>query len=278
MKFAEWLKQAAGTLKEAGIASARLDALILAEDCTHKDRAYLLAHPEHKLSETQIGRLNRQIKRRLAGEPLSYIRGFTEFYGRRFKLNRYVLEPRPESETMIELLLKLPLPAKAAIADIGTGSGALGITAAIEIPDSTVDLYDIDSTCLAVARHNCTLHELALKTYKRDLLSRPAGHYDVVLANLPYLLSTEELHPSVLKEPKIALLGGPDGLDLYRRMFEQLSKLPDKPRFILTESLPPQHAKLNHTATQAGYKLLQSQDLIQVFSSQSGQLLKSPAL
>lgn len=265
MKADDWLKQASDRLKDVGISSARLDALILLEDCTHHDRGWLLAHPELKLSPTQLKKLNKQIEIRATHEPIAYIRGFCEFYGRRFKMNRHVLEPRPESETMVELLLKLPLPGKPKIADIGTGSGAIGITAKLELPEAEVDLYDIDSACLAVARHNAVLHELHLHAYKRDLLSRPVRSYDAILANLPYVPDRWQINEAAAMEPRIAIFGGKDGLDLYRRMFEQIVSAPTKPRFVLTECLPPQHEQLQTVAESGGYKLLKSRDFIQIF-------------
>lgn len=266
MKLSDWLKQSAIKLRTAGVGSARLDCLILLEDALRKDRAWLLAHQDMELSTAQAKFLDKKVERRTKHEPLAYIRGLSEFYGRRFKINRHVLEPRPESETMIDLLLKLPLAPAPAIADVGTGSGALGITAKLEIPEAEVDLYDIDANVLAVARHNAELHELYLKVYKRDLLRQPARDYQAVLANLPYVPSHWQLHPSVLMEPKIAIVGGSDGLDYYRRLFSQLHRMDKPPQFILTEALPPQHLKLAQIADQASYDLLDSQDFIQVFS------------
>ena len=267
MTLEQWLKQSATGLTKAGIGSAQLDCLILLEDCMQKDRAWLLAHGEAKLNSSQLKRLGKQIERRKLHEPLAYIRGFTEFYGRNFKINQHVLEPRPESETMIELLKKLPLPAHPKIADIGTGSGAIGITAALETHGSTVDLYDIDSHCLAVARHNAVMHELHLHAYKRDLLNRPVQPYDALLANLPYVPDHWKINEAAAMEPRIAIFGGKDGLDLYRRFFNQLEKIDQKPKFVLTESLPPQHKELAKIAADSGCKLLQSEDFIQVFGN-----------
>lgn len=265
MKLKQWLDNAQSQLEQAGIGSARLDALILLEDLLHKDRAYLLAEPKLMLSTSQVTRLNKHLQRRAKHEPLSYIRGFSEFYGRRFKINRHVLEPRPESETMIDLLKALSLKNKPIIADIGTGSGALGITTALEIPSAEVNLYDIDSSALAVARHNCILHELHLHAYKRDLLNHPIQAYNVILANLPYVPNTWKINEGAKAEPKIAIFGGTDGLDLYRRFFTQLQGLVQKPNYVLTESMPPQHIKLAIIAKNHGYKLREEQDFIQVF-------------
>lgn len=265
MKADDWLRAANQRLKGAGIGSGRLDTLLLLEDCLHRDRAYLLAHPELKLTANQVKALDKKLALRATHEPMAYIRGFSEFYGRKFKMNRHVLEPRPESETMVELALRLPLPDKPKLADIGTGSGAIGITMKLELPAATIDLYDIDSNCLAVARHNAVMHEQHLHAYKRDLLSRPVRDYDVLLANLPYVPDRWKINEAAAMEPRIAIFGGKDGLDLYRRLFEQLKSMPEKPQFVLTESLPPQHSKLAEIAASGGYKLTESQDFIQVF-------------
>src|SRR5438105_2769530 len=124
MKLGELLKTSEDRLKAAGIISARLDSLILIEDTFHKERSWVLAHPELNVNDAQARRLLRKVERRTNHVPIAYIRGFSEFYGRRFKVNRHVLEPRPESETMIELLKELRLR-RPAIADIGTGNGAI---------------------------------------------------------------------------------------------------------------------------------------------------------
>lgn len=265
MRVENWLKEATNSLKRANIGSGRLDCLILLEDEINRDRAWILAHPETEIKLELLRKLNKKIIRRTTHEPLAYIRGFTEFYGRKFKVNKRVLEPRPESEAMIDLLKELDLPKQSIIADIGTGSGALGITAALELHNHNADLYDIDSACLAVAKHNCALHELHLHCYKRDLLNRPVRSYDVILANLPYIPSHWAIHRSIQMEPKIAFMGGKEGLDVYRRLFAQLAKLSRPPKYVFTESLPPQHSKLAAVAGEAGYHLAKAQDFIQLF-------------
>lgn len=266
----QWLKQATNALKDAGIGSARLDALVLLEDELQRDRSWILAYPEQIILAESLKKLNKKLARRATHEPLAYIRGFSEFYGRKFNVNKWVLEPRPESETMIDLLRKLAesgeLRAKSWIADIGTGSGALGITAALELHNHNVDLYDIDASCLAVARHNCASHELHLHCHKRDLLNRAVRPYDVILANLPYVPINFMVNQSAAMEPRIAINGGSDGLDVYRRFFDQLKDLPRQPKYILTESLPPQHQKLAKIAKKTGYKSCKSQDFIQLFT------------
>jgi release factor glutamine methyltransferase len=258
-------KELVARLQKADIPSPNLDVLILFEDLFAKDRSWILAHPEQKLTNYQVNKLNKQISRREKQIPLSYIRGFSEFYGRKFKVNRHTLVPRPESETMITALKSLDLPHMPVIADVGCGSGCLGITAAYEIPKSSVDLYDIDSGALAVTRHNIHMHELHLRVSKRDLLNRPINLYDVVLANLPYVPNSFKVNKAASYEPRIALYGGADGLDIYRRLFMQISTYTWKPEFILTESLKQQHKQLGLIANKYNYREIKNDALIQVF-------------
>jgi release factor glutamine methyltransferase len=265
MKIDGWLKYGDKKLADAGISSARLDCLILLEDLLGKDRAWLLAHQDTELSEAQTKKLSRQIERRTTQEPLAYIRGFSEFYGRKFKVSKRVLQPRPESETMIDLLKALKLPTRPAIADVGTGSGCLGITAALEMAGATVDLYDIDSSALAVAKHNSQMYELKLETKKRDLLNRPLRRYDVILANLPYIPDSWNIDRSIQAEPRIAFLGGRDGLEHYRRLFSQVAKLAWPKVYILCESMPPQHQQLTKIADGHNFSQMAERDFIQVF-------------
>lgn len=273
MTVASFISYSTGQLEDAGISSARLDTLIMLEDITGRDRAWLLAHPETNLAASQMAKLKRWIKRRADHEPLAYIRGFSEFYGRRFRVGKRVLEPRPESETMIDLLKEVTNSARKQtvaslkIADVGTGTGCLGITAALELPHAKVDLYDIDSSCLAVAKHNCSLHELTLNIRKRDLLNRPLNSYDVVLANLPYVPDHWQINQAAAHEPKLAIFGGKDGLDHYRRLFAQLQNYGWSKVHVFCESLPPQHDNLAKIAASHDFKLVRHQDFIQVFSN-----------
>lgn len=277
MNNADWLKLATKKLDNAGIGTARLDCLVLLEDATGKDRAWLLAHPEHTVQATTLYRLNRQVKRRVQHEPLAYIRGKTEFYGREFLINHDVLEPRPESETMIELLKQLienqtpKAKSQFTVVDVGTGSGALGITAALEVPNSKVIATDIDSKCLKVARQNARKHRVDVEFYKGDLLqpipnSSFSIHNSVILANLPYVPDHYHINEAAGMEPRIAIFGGMDGLDIYRKLFAQVTQYPSPPLFILTESLLFQHKSLVKIARDCGFVEVQDEDFIQVFT------------
>jgi release factor glutamine methyltransferase len=237
----------------------------------------LLAHLDIVLQEPSLQKLEKWLARREQHEPLSYIRGFTEFYGRQFKVDKRVLEPRPESETMIELLKQLGRRAQGLggsrmkIADIGTGSGALAITAHLEVPTAEVVATDIDAGCLAVAAKNAKAHKAPISFFQGDLfypLSPMPYPLFAVLANLPYVPSHYRVNEAAGREPRLAIFGGGDGLELYRRLFSQLAGHYSPPKFVLTESLPMQHERLADIANTAGYRQNRHQDFIQVFSSE----------
>lgn len=267
MNIESWLKQATKKLETVGIGTARLDALVLLEDELNIDRAQLLAEPMRELTNEQIKSLDVKIRRRMTHEPLAYIRGKTEFYGREFYVDRRVLEPRPESETILKLLKPLPLPAHTRIADVGTGSGALGITASLELPNVQVDLLELDKAALRVAQKNVIKFATNNQLITSDLLANASGQYDVLLCNLPYVPDDFHINPAATAEPKIAIFGGPDGLDLYRRLFAQIKDSQQVLKYILTESMPPQHTKLAQIAQTAGYSLEQIDDFIQLFTT-----------
>ena len=266
MVIEKWLKETSGELERAGIGTARLDALVLLEDVTGRDRAWLLAHGEHELSSAEHAKLAKLLTRRAGHEPLAYVRTKSEFYGREFVITAAVLEPRPESETMIDLLKNLPkLPKSLRIADVGAGSGALGITASLELPGAQVELLEIDPKALKIAQKNVDKYTADVSVFRSDLLSGSRQDNNVLLCNLPYVPDSHKVNEAATHEPRIAIFGGPDGLDVYRRLFQQVKKLQKQPLFILTESLPPQHEGLAKIATSAGYKLATSDDFIQVF-------------
>jgi release factor glutamine methyltransferase len=266
------LNSAKQQLEEAGVPTARLVVLVLL-DMLGKNRAQLLAHPELEVTQKQLERLQKLLDLREKHVPLAYVRGKTEFYGREFLITLAVLEPRPESETMIDLLKKLSAELSEKdgtgdlrIVDVGTGSGALGITAALELPGSQVTLTDIDEAALRVAEQNCGRYELALPCIVDNLLAgahKRSVKPNVVLANLPYVPDDYHINTAALHEPRIAIFGGADGLDLYRQLFTQLEEL--KPAYVLTESLPFQHKQLETIAKKHGYVQTQNEDFVQMF-------------
>ncbi len=265
-KISNWLSQATKELDAAGIGTAKLDALVLLEDALHKDRTHLLAHSELELTTEQKNTLDAQILRRAKNhEPLAYILGKTEFYGREFIITPDVLEPRPETETMVDVVKTLTLKNGAVIIDVGTGSGAIAITTKLELPKASVIATDIDPACLKVTKSNVVKHSTGILLKKGDLIEPIKSQIDVIVANLPYVPNDFVINKAAQNEPRVAIFGGTDGLDLYRKLFAQIDHLKAKPSHVLAESLPPQHKKLSSIAQKSGYKLHGTDDFIQHF-------------
>lgn len=268
MTIQEFLATATETFKRAAIPSARLDTLILMEDELGQNRASILAHPEAEIESTTEVRLNEKVAQRAKHIPLAYVRGKTEFYGREFLVDSHVLVPRPETEDVITLLKKLPLRRSPHIIDVGTGSGCIGITAALELSDAKIELHEIDPKALELAAKNAKNLGVFVSLHCSDLFGASPGA-DVVLANLPYVPEGYGVNRAAEYEPKRAIFAGKGGLDLYRRFWEQTASLPQKPLFVLTEALPSQHQDLTNLAGGASYKLIQTKNLIQVFEKAS---------
>lgn len=277
MKTATWLHSSTKILLQAGISTARLDALVLLEDVSGHNRGWLLAHPEFELSKQHIMALNSQVAQRERHKPLAYIRGKSEFFGREFAVNAHTLQPRPETEAIINILKKLATDERwdigdeiFQVVDVGTGSGCLAITAKLELPNVQVYATDIDDRCIKTARQNARKHKVDIGFFIGDLLAAtPSTIYHlpstIILANLPYVPDGHTINQAAMFEPSHAIFGGLDGLDLYRRLFEQIINVSHKPRHVLTESLPFQHKQLIEIAELAGYKLQKSDDFIQCF-------------
>lgn len=263
MHIATFLQQATARLMGAGIGTARLDCLILMEDVLGLDRSLILAHPERNIDDLPLLELNKKIAQRIRHVPLAYIRKKASFYGRSFIVDPHVLVPRPESEAIIDALKNNDLPPSPHIADVGTGSGCLGITAALEMNGAVVDLYDIDPKALAIARQNAAKYGAHVTLHKNDLLDAVRRRYDVVIANLPYVPEDYPINKAAAHEPALALYGGADGLDLYRRLWLQLAL--STPSYVIIEALPLQHHSLQQLAQATGYHLLQTDGYIQTY-------------
>lgn len=264
MTIQTFLSQATTRLLAAGIETARLDTLTLLEDELGSNRALLLAHIDQPLARPHLVNLNKKIAQRVSHLPLAYIRGKAYFYGHEFTINHHVLVPRPETETMLDILQTLPLPPKANIADIGTGSGAIAISAALILPDSRIDAFDINNNALAVARKNAREHGATITFYLSDLLyASNVSFYHAALANLPYIPEHYPINKAARHEPAQALFAGPDGLDVYRLLWSQLQQKPAL--HVLTEALPVQHAAMVALATASGYTLNHANGFIQYF-------------
>ena len=266
MTIKQWLDEAKVTLINTDTPS--IDSMVLLCDALDKNSAWVLAHWGEEVDPGTSKKLDVLLSRRQKQEPLAYIRGKQEFYGRDFYVDKRVLVPRPESETMVELAKKLCNKDTRIIqvADVGCGSGALGISLALETPRINLSMYDISEEALAVARRNATSHKIAAQYYCGNLLEPSQNRYDLLLCNLPYVPDDYEINEPARHEPAIAIFAGIDGLELYRTLFEQLSSGEYGTPMVLTESLIFQHEELQQIADTYGYTLVESQDLIQVFS------------
>lgn len=230
-------------LVAAGVESARLDALLLLSEVTGLAKAALLARPERPLRAATAARYAALVARRAAREPLAYLLGRREFYGRAFLVTPAVLIPRPETELLVELALAyLRAAGRPAgwAADVGTGSGAIAVTLAAECPGLRVLATDRSPAALAVARANAAHHGVTdrVALVATDLLLGVRGPFALVAANLPYVPSAviDTLMPEVARyEPRAALDGGPDGLELNRRLLAQAAARLARPGLLLLE-------------------------------------------
>lgn len=262
----DYLQSATARLHEAGIETARLDCLVLMEDTLRTNRASLLAHSDMVLSAEQRTSLDKLVARRERHTPLAYIRGKAEFYGRTFTVSPAVLVPRPETEAIIALLTGLPLQHPPVVADIGTGSGCLAITSALERAASSVYAYDVSEAALAVARQNATALHASVTCIQSDLLQHYASPAEVIITNLPYVPQAHAINKAATFEPKLALFAGDNGLDLYRKLWQQIGVLHQQPVYVICESFPDQHADMATLAHNAGYLLAQTEGFAQQFT------------
>jgi release factor glutamine methyltransferase len=212
------LERAAARLESAGCDTPRLDAELLLAHALGVDRARLYVDdlPVPESFEALLAR-------RAAREPVAYILGYRDFRRIRVAIDRRVLIPRPETELLVEAALTLPQGAR--VADVGTGSGAVALALKDERPDLDVTGFDISGDALDVARGNAGRLGLDVRFAEADLLDD--GHYDAVVANLPYVPSGVQLQPEIADyEPAGALFAGLDGLDLIRRLIARVEDVP----------------------------------------------------
>jgi release factor glutamine methyltransferase len=228
-------RSAQRVLTAAGIEDAGRDARLLVAAATGLATADIIARRERRLSAEQQARLQDILERRCAREPVSRILGFREFYGRRFALSPATLDPRPDSETLIEAALDIAQregwrtrPIR--ILDIGTGSGCLLLTLLAELPSATGLGTDISVQALETAALNALTLGVAgqARFARHDALEGVEGAFDLVVCNPPYIPSDDiaGLSTEVREyDPRAALDGGPDGLDIYGRIIGNLERV-----------------------------------------------------
>lgn len=250
MTIAEALRQGQNRLRQVGIESARIDTSLLLEKVTGQPRSWLLAHADAELQDDQASSFFELINRREQRVPLVHLTNTREFYGLDFYIDERVLTPRVETERMVELAIK-QTPPGSTLLDMGTGSGAMAIAIAKHRPDLKITASEVSREALEVAHINAKRHQVAITLIESDLLQNVRGRFSTVIANLPYLRNDALLMPEVTKEPVVALLGGPDGLDLYRRLFQSLPQYLQPKAWVFTECDPWQQADLKQLAATA---------------------------
>lgn len=243
----QWLQDASHELKQRNIPSHRLDAEIILAHTLGTPRTYLHAHGDDLLSLRNRDIANARLDLRFDRVPVAYIIGHKEFYGQRFSVTTATLIPRPESEVMIDLLKEV-MPENTAILtetrrliDVGTGSGALGITAKLLYPELEVTLLDISRYALAVAEKNAEYLGATVSTMESDLLSAYPFKADYILANLPYVDESWERSPETDHEPAIALFAAQHGLALIYKLLDQAGRVLTPSGYLFIEADPEQH-------------------------------------
>lgn len=213
-----------------------LDASVLLAHILHKPRTWVLAHPELTLAPEQQKQLEASLAQLEGGESFPYVLGHWEFFGLEFDITPDVLIPRPETELLVEKAIAWlqGSPVRRTIADVGTGSGVIAVSIAMNVPDAQILATDISHNALEVARRNAIKFDVInrIDFVQCDLLPHPFSplplgegqgvrEFDLICANLPYI-PTETLHklPIFGREPSLALDGGADGLDPFRRLLD----------------------------------------------------------
>ena len=201
--------------------------MILLGSIVGYDSLELLLHLDEIVDSSKVLEYEEKLAL-LKNKPIQYIIGNVDFYGNTFKVNENVLIPRFETEELVENtinLIKKHFDKPVNIIDLGTGSGCIGITLKKKLPESKVTLLDISSDALMVARENALLNNVDVSFIQSDMWNNVSNRYDVIVSNPPYIKTNEKIEDLVLQnEPHLALFGGDDGLDVYRKIRKDIEK------------------------------------------------------
>ena len=224
----ETLQAGAKYLEARGVPEARLNMEHLIAKVLGCERLDLYMDFDRPMAEAELDPLRDLLRRRGERVPLQHLLGEVEFLGRTFKCDARALVPRPETEELVGMLLtRFGEEHPRSVVDVGCGSGVIGLSLAAEWPEASVALVDISGEALALAAENLAALEPEpenVQLLEGELLAGFDGPFDLVVANLPYLASSElsGLQPEVLHDPEIALAAGPDGMELMRRLIEDV--------------------------------------------------------
>ena len=258
----DWLADATRQLVFAEIPSARLDSELILAHTLRKTRSYLHAHPEEGLSDRSIEIANARLALRIERVPVAYIIGHKEFYGHQFSVTTATLIPRPESESLIELLKKV-IPRNISLLkesplrliDVGTGSGALGITAKLLYPELNVTIADISRHALKIAEKNANNLEAEVSILQSNLLADYPFTANIIIANLPYVDPEWERSPETDHEPADALFAANGGKALIFELLVQTKEKLINGGSLILEADPEQHDDIISEAKRYGFLL-----------------------
>jgi release factor glutamine methyltransferase len=228
MNISNAFNEAIHVLKSSGCATPRLDAEVILSACLKMDRTRFHIDREQSLTEKDYQEFRRCIERRRCGEPVAYIVGKKEFWSLPFEVNKHVLIPRPETEILVEEVLKVYSGRKTEnlrILEIGTGSGAISIALAHELPNAQIIATDISQDAIAVALRNAQINDVASQIHflLGNLFEPVSGEFDIIVSNPPYISKEEyDCLPSGVRdfEPQTALLAGADGTLFHREIIK----------------------------------------------------------
>jgi release factor glutamine methyltransferase len=243
MNCSQLLEEAAQRLDAGGVSTPRLDSQVLLAHCIGRDRQFLYAHPEYDLANTEGERFRAMVARRMSGEPVAYITGEKEFWSLTFEVNPNVLIPRPDTEILVEeVLRRCREEGKPCVRllEIGTGSGAISVAIASELEQAAITATDSCPEALAIAEKNALNNQVAerISFIWGDLFGPAEGIYDIVVSNPPYISEREfDLLPPEVREhePRRALVAGADGTEFHRRIVRDANRFLEKGGWLAME-------------------------------------------
>lgn len=269
MTIDAWLRDASNEFADAMIPSARLDAEMILAHTVGKPRTWLHAHGDDELDPRRRDIADARAELRLERVPVAYIIGHKEFYSRRFMVTPHTLIPRPESEVLIDLMSAHQPPHAKRLVDVGTGSGALGITAKLAYPELDVTLLDIDESALKIARKNAAIHNATVRLERSYLLDHYPLKADVVIANLPYVdRAWPERSPELASEPAIALYADDNGLALIKELLDTVTTHLSSDGIVILEADPRQFNAIAQYASAHGLREIEHRGFGIVFVRQ----------
>ena len=255
MKLKEVLADVAIRLSEAGLEGAARDARILTAYALKIQIYELSLKMDEQVSEQIISKLEKLILRRIEREPISKILGRREFWGRSFSINENVLDPRGDTETLIDFVIKKPVKS---VLELGTGSGAIAVTLACEWKEVHVTATDISKDALSLAKINAEKFNVQNKIHflTSDWFETVKGTFDMIISNPPYigLIEQDELSAEVIKyDPALALFAGRDGMEAYKKIIPNLTKFLNPNGLVVLETGASQSIQVKNLMNTVGF-------------------------